>query len=255
MEVIISNEIVVINGLRKKYGHLEVLTGVDFKAHEGQVVSILGSSGSGKSTLLRCINLLEVPYAGRLRVADVDISFPLSGPAEVRKMGARLSSRTAMVFQAFNLWTHRTVLQNVIEAPIYVQGRERAEVLEEAESWLNKVGMWEKKDAWPTDLSGGQRQRAAIARALAMNPDVLLFDEPTSALDPELIGEVLRVMTKLASEGRTMLIVTHEIRFAREVSKRVVFLESGTIVADGTPDVMFSKSGHPRLLQFAERAM
>ncbi|MER9883210.1 amino acid ABC transporter ATP-binding protein [Mesorhizobium sp. M0118] len=248
-----SADAIIIKGLRKKYGSSEVLKGVDLRAREGEVVSILGSSGSGKSTLLRCINLLEEPYAGHIRVSDIDVSFPLPSARDARKAGERLSSRIAMVFQGFNLWSHRTVLENVIEAPVYVQRRPRAEILDEAEDWLNKVGMWGKKDAWPSDLSGGQQQRAAIARALAMKPEVLLFDEPTSALDPELVGEVLKVIVNLASDGRTMLIVTHEVRFAREVSDKVVYLESGQIIAEGTSAEMFSERSHDRFRQFVQR--
>lgn len=248
-----------IETLRKRFGALEVLRGVSLSANKGQVISILGSSGSGKSTLLRCVNLLETADGGTVRVGDIRLGFGTdAGPgpaAERRKLTEGIRRQTGMVFQNFNLWSHKTVLQNVTEAPIHVFKRPRTEVIAEAEALLEKVGLIEKRDSYPAMLSGGQQQRAAIARALAMRPKVLLFDEPTSALDPELVGEVLRVIRDLADEGRTMLVVTHEVSFAREVSDRVVFLDAGRIEAEGKPEDVFSRSSSPRFRQFISRAM
>src|SRR5918995_1890196 len=204
---------VAIRDLHKRFGPLEVLKGVSLAAADGDVISILGASGSGKSTMLRCINMLEVPDAGEIARDRKG----RMGPAD-RSQVDRIRSKVAMVFQSFNLWSHMTVLENVIEAPVHVLKRPRAEAVAEAEALLAKVGIAEKRDHYPAHLSGGQQQRAAIARALAMEPQLMLFDEPTSALDPELVGEVLRVMRDLAEEGRTMLIVTHEIGFGREVA-------------------------------------
>ncbi|MDT8857832.1 amino acid ABC transporter ATP-binding protein [Paracoccaceae bacterium Fryx2] len=254
-----AEPIVQIESLRKRFGTLEVLRGVSLSAGEGQVISILGSSGSGKSTLLRCVNLLETADGGVVRVGPLRLGFGADAEpapaAERRKLTEGIRRQTGMVFQNFNLWSHKTVLQNVIEAPVHVFKRPRAEVIGEAEALLEKVGLIEKRDAYPAMLSGGQQQRAAIARALAMRPKVLLFDEPTSALDPELVGEVLRVIRDLASEARTMLVVTHEVGFAREVSDRVVFLDAGRIEAEGTPDEVFSRSTSPRFRQFISRVM
>jgi octopine/nopaline transport system ATP-binding protein len=248
---------VAVRDLHKRFGALEVLKGISLSAREGEVISILGSSGSGKSTMLRCINMLEVPDAGEVAVAGETIALRQrrgrTEPAD-RAQVERMRARVAMVFQSFNLWSHRTVLENVIEAPIHVQKRPRAECVAEAEALLAKVGIADKRDHYPAHLSGGQQQRAAIARALAMHPRVMLFDEPTSALDPELVGEVLRVMRGLAEEGRTMLVVTHEMGFAREVSNRVVFLHQGAIEAQGTPAEMFGGQGSDRFRQFIARA-
>jgi octopine/nopaline transport system ATP-binding protein len=242
-----------IAGLRKSFGALEVLKGISLEAHEGDVVSILGSSGSGKSTLLRCINMLETPSAGEVSIYGEKIEMVRSGqgmrPASMRQVDG-LRSRIGMVFQSFNLWSHMTVLENLIEVPIHVQRRPRAECIAEAEALLEKVGIAEKRHHYPAHLSGGQQQRAAIARALAQRPRLMLFDEPTSALDPELVGEVLRVMRVLAAEGRTMLVVTHEMGFAREVSNKVVFLHQGVIEEEGTPDEVFGCSRSERLKQF-----
>ena len=212
-----------VSGLHKRFGAIEVLKGVSLQAREGDVISILGSSGSGKSTLLRCINLLETPDEGVVTVAGETIVMRKTRggrtePADRRQVD-RIRSELGMVFQSFNLWSHMTILENLIEAPIHVQKRPRAECVEEAHALLKKVGIGDKANYYPVHLSGGQQQRAAIARALAMRPKVMLFDEPTSALDPELVGEVLRVMRALAEEGRTMLIVTHEMGFARDVSE------------------------------------
>ena len=208
-----------------------MLKGISLDAHEGDVISILGASGSGKSTLLRCINLLEIPDEGDVVVAGETIALRAGrgGRREPvdRAQVDRIRMQVAMVFQNFNLWSHMTVIENVIEAPVHVQKRPRADAIREAEALLDKVGIADKRNAYPAHLSGGQQQRAAIARALAMHPRVMLFDEPTSALDPELVGEVLRVMRTLAAEGRTMLVVTHEMGFAREVSNRVDLPQSG----------------------------
>ncbi|WP_445680371.1 ABC transporter ATP-binding protein [Radicibacter daui] len=240
--------------LHKRFGGVEVLKGVTLDARAGEVVSILGSSGSGKSTLLRCLNLLEVPDAGEVIVAGETVALRRrrdgrSDAADIRQV-ERIRSRLGMVFQSFNLWSHRTILENVIEAPVHVLGRPRRECEEEAEALLAKVGIADKRHAYPAHLSGGQQQRAAIARALAMQPQVMLFDEPTSALDPELVGEVLKVMRGLADEGRTMLVVTHEMGFARDVSSRVVFLHQGQVEEEGTPADLFTGARSPRLRQF-----
>jgi arginine/ornithine transport system ATP-binding protein len=210
-----------VEDLYKSFGNVEVLKGISLEAYEQDVISILGSSGSGKSTLLRCINLLETPTSGKVYVRGELIKMREKRPgdrvAENRKQVEHIRSKLAMVFQQFNLWAHMTAIQNVMEAPIHVLKLPKAEAREKAETILQRVGMYEHKDYYPAQLSGGQQQRAAIARALAMEPDMLMFDEPTSALDPELVGEVLRVMKSLAEEGRTMLVVTHEMGFAREV--------------------------------------
>ncbi|HEX5079402.1 MAG TPA: ABC transporter ATP-binding protein [Geminicoccaceae bacterium] len=243
----------VVADLHKSFGALEVLKGVSLSARNGDVISMIGSSGSGKSTLLRCINLLEVPDSGEVYVGGelIRMSATRYGarPAD-RHQVDRIRTRLGMVFQSFNLWSHMTVLENVIEAPVHVLGQPRAAAIERAERLLAKVGIADKRDHYPSHLSGGQQQRAAIARALAMEPRVMLFDEPTSALDPELVGEVLRVMRDLAEEGRTMLIVTHEIGFAREVSTRTVFLHQGRIEEEGAPREMFRNPRSERLRQF-----
>jgi len=244
---------VKLDGLRKSFGPLEVLKGINFEASEGQVVSILGSSGSGKSTMLRCINMLETPSGGAISIYGETIRLvPAREGLKVadRHQVDRLRQGIGMVFQSFNLWSHMTVLENVIEAPIHVQKRPRAEVIAEAEALLEKVGIADKRNHYPAHLSGGQQQRAAIARALAQKPRLMLFDEPTSALDPELVGEVLRVMRALAEEGRTMLVVTHEMGFAKDVSNKIVFLHKGIIEEEGTPDEVFSNGRSERFRQF-----
>ncbi|TIX86829.1 ATP-binding cassette domain-containing protein [Rhizobium sp. P44RR-XXIV] len=243
-----------VRDMHKSFGPVEVLKGISLDALEGDVVSILGSSGSGKSTFLRCINLLETPDSGEVTVAGETIRMQSNGrgvhrPADGKQVD-RIRSQLGMVFQSFNLWSHKTILENVIEAPIHVQRRSRAECIEEAEALLAKVGIAEKRNFYPAHLSGGQQQRAAIARALAMRPKVMLFDEPTSALDPELVGEVLRVMRALAEEGRTMLVVTHEMGFARDVSSRVIFLHKGVVEEDGKPQDVFASSRSERFRQF-----
>ncbi len=243
-----------VRGLRKSFGPVEVLKGIDLTAHEGEVISILGSSGSGKSTMLRCINMLETPDAGDISVAGEKIGLKRdakgNGQLTDRKQVERIRSELGMVFQSFNLWSHKTVIENIIEAPIHVQKRPKAEAIAEAEALLEKVGIADKRNHYPAHLSGGQQQRAAIARALAMRPKVMLFDEPTSALDPELVGEVLRVMRSLADEGRTMLVVTHEMGFARDVSSRVIFLHQGAIEEQGSPDDMFTNAQSERFRKF-----
>ncbi|MGA1832539.1 ABC transporter ATP-binding protein [Rhizobium wenxiniae] len=243
-----------VRGLRKSFGPVEVLKGIDLTAHEGEVISILGSSGSGKSTMLRCINMLETPDAGDISVAGEKISLKRDakgyGRIVDRRQVERIRSELGMVFQSFNLWSHKTVIDNIIEAPIHVQKRPKADVIAEAEALLEKVGIADKRNHYPSHLSGGQQQRAAIARALAMRPKVMLFDEPTSALDPELVGEVLRVMRSLADEGRTMLVVTHEMGFARDVSSRVIFLHQGAIEEQGSPEEMFTNAQSERFRKF-----
>ncbi len=244
---------IVVEDLYKRFGDLEVLKGISMKARDHDVISILGSSGSGKSTFLRCINLLETPDAGRVYVRGELIQMKERGrervPADPRQV-ERIRRKLAMVFQQFNLWSHMTALENVIEAPIHVLGMSRKDAIAKAEAMLEKVGVAAKRAAYPSELSGGQQQRVAIARALAMDPDALLFDEPTSALDPELVGEVLKVMRDLANEGRTMLVVTHEIGFAREVSDRVIFLHQGRIEEEGTPDEVLGNPKSERCRQF-----
>ena len=242
-----------VKNIRKAFGGIEVLKGISLDAREGDVISILGASGSGKSTFLRCINLLEIPDAGEVTVAGETIAMKArrgggQEPASQKQVD-RIRTELGMVFQNFNLWSHMTILQNIIEGPVHVLRRPRGECVAEAEALLEKVGIADKRNFYPAHLSGGQ-QRAAIARALAMKPKVMLFDEPTSALDPELVGEVLRVLRALAEEGRTMLVVTHEMGFARNVSNRVVFVHQGLVEADGTPDQVFGELKSDRFRQF-----
>ncbi|MDZ7749898.1 MAG: ATP-binding cassette domain-containing protein [Halofilum sp. (in: g-proteobacteria)] len=240
--------------LEKRFGPLKVIRGVSVEAAESSVLSIIGASGSGKSTLLRCLNLLEMPDRGDLLVAGEPVQFHRDRDGYTtgidRAQIQRLRSKVAMVFQQFNLWPHLTVLGNVIEAPVHVLGLPKREAIERGEQYLAKVGMSDKRDEYPAFLSGGQQQRTAIARALAMEPRVLLFDEPTSALDPELVGEVLRVIRGLADEGRTMVLVTHEMSFARDVSSQVVFLHDGVVEEQGSPEHVFEQSGSERCRQF-----
>ncbi|GIC79280.1 ABC transporter ATP-binding protein [Moritella sp. F3] len=243
-----------IKNLHKSFGDNEVLKGIDLTANKGDVISIIGSSGSGKSTFLRCINLLEMPTSGDISVNGelIEMMTDRDGNRNIanKKQVQRIRSRLAMVFQGFNLWSHMTVIENVIEAPIHVLGLSRSDALASAEQYLKKVDLWERKDYYPSQLSGGQKQRVAIARALAVEPEVLLFDEPTSALDPELVGEVLRVMQSLAEEGRTMLVVTHEMAFARDVSTKVIFLHQGQIEEQGDPKELFDNPKSERVKQF-----
>lgn len=234
--------------LKKRFGRIEVIKGVSLVARRGEVISILGSSGSGKSTFLRCLNFLEEPSGGEIWLSGrhVKMSSGFTGRREINELRQKLG----MVFQNFNLWSHKTVLENIVEAPVHVLGIPRREACDQAEELLLKVGLADKRHAYPAHLSGGQQQRIAIARALAMDPEILLFDEPTSALDPELVGEVLKVIRSLADEGRTMLIVTHELGFARQVSSRVVFLYQGRIEEEGRADALFGNPVSPRLRQF-----
>ncbi|AAW86083.1 histidine/lysine/arginine/ornithine transporter subunit [Aliivibrio fischeri ES114] len=243
-----------IKDLHKHFGQNEVLKGISLEANKGDVISIIGSSGSGKSTFLRCINLLETPSKGEIWVNGELIEMKNNRLGESvpvdEKQVQRIRSRLAMVFQGFNLWSHMTVLQNVIEAPVHVLGMPKAQAVEKAEQLLKQVGLYERRDYYPGHLSGGQQQRAAIARALAVDPEVMLFDEPTSALDPELVGEVLGVMRDLAEEGRTMLVVTHEMAFARDVSNHVMFLHQGLVEEQGDPAKLFTNPKSERLQQF-----
>ncbi len=232
-----------VENLHKSFEGTEVLKGVSLTAHKHEVISIIGSSGSGKSTFLRCMNLLEFPDSGTLRVHGEELALAADSRGNrskrFQRQIERVRTRLGMVFQSFNLWPHMSVLENVMMGPCIVLGRPREEVEAKARSLLARVGMLEKCHVYPECLSGGQKQRVAIARALAMDPEVMLFDEPTSALDPELVGEVLRVIRELGEEGRTMIMVTHEMRFAREVSSRVVYLHQGRIEEQGTPEQLF----------------
>ncbi len=243
-----------VANIHKSYGAAHVLKGIDLQAEQGDVISILGASGSGKSTFLRCINLLETPDEGSIQVGNEQIALHRKRDGSLtpsnRKQVERMRARLGMVFQSFNLWSHMTVLQNVMEGPLRVLKRPRADCLQDAEALLHKVGLYDRRHYYPAHLSGGQQQRVAIARALAMNPDVMLFDEPTSALDPELVGEVLRVMRGLAEEGRTMLVVTHEMGFARHVSNRVVFMHQGLVDVTGSPAELFEGPASERFRQF-----
>ena len=241
--------------IHKSYGSHEVLKGVSLTARAGDVISIIGSSGSGKSTFLRCINLLEQPNSGKIFAAGEELQLVPDSRHDALKAGdakqlARLRTKLAMVFQHFNLWAHMTVLENIIEAPVHVLGVPKDEAIARARKYLEKVGLKNVEDKYPSHMSGGQQQRVAIARALAMEPEVMLFDEPTSALDPELVGEVLRVMQDLAREGRTMVVVTHEMGFAREVSNHVIFLHQGRIEEQGNPKEVLVKPKSERLAQF-----
>jgi len=245
--------VIEIRNLHKSYGPLEVIRGVDLLAPRGHVVSLIGSSGSGKSTLLRCCNMLEDSQQGEIVFECEPVRWRGEGMARVpadRAQVIRLRTNLSMVFQQFNLWSHMTVLQNVMEAPVHVLKRNPAEVEARARQLLAKVGIGDKADAWPAQLSGGQQQRAAIARALCMEPKALLLDEPTSALDPELQQEVVRVIKDLASEHRTMLLVTHDMRLAADVSDHVVFLHQGRIEEEGTPAEVFGSPRSERLRQF-----
>jgi arginine/ornithine transport system ATP-binding protein len=243
-----------VDNLHKKYGEREVLKGVSLSAKRGDVITLIGSSGSGKSTFLRCINLLEQPHQGTLHLGDEELKLVPDRDGSLKAADAkqlqRWRARLAMVFQNFNLWGHRTVLENVTEAPIHVLGVPKAEAVAKAEALLARVGVAHRKDVYPTQLSGGEQQRVAIARALAVDPEVMLFDEPTSALDPELVGEVLKVMQDLAAEGRTMIVVTHEMGFAREVSNYTLFLHQGKVIEEGHPKEILVKPQSERLTAF-----
>ncbi|WP_171986940.1 ATP-binding cassette domain-containing protein [Sinorhizobium sp. A49] len=240
--------------IKKRFGNVEVLKGISLKANRGDVISMIGSSGSGKSTFLRCLNFLERPSEGRLTMLGEQLTLnrDRSGGLFVGDAGAltRLRTRVTMVFQQFNLWSHLTARENVMLGPIRVLGQSRAEAGEKADAYLAKVGVSHRRHAFPAFLSGGEQQRVAIARALAMEPEIMLFDEPTSALDPELVGEVLRVMRSLAGEGRTMIVVTHEMAFARDVGNRVVFLSQGVIAEEGNPKEVLVRPQSERLRAF-----
>jgi arginine/ornithine transport system ATP-binding protein len=242
--------------IEKRFSENAVLQGVSVQARQGDVIVLIGTSGSGKSTFLRCLNLLELPDAGEVIVHGERIRFRPTRtgqePADWRQV-TRIRARLSMVFQNFNLWAHMTLLENVMEAPVHVLKKPKREALEQAQALLAKVGLADRLHSYPAQLSGGQQQRGAIARALAMDPEVLLFDEPTSALDPEWVGDVLRVMRDLAAEGRTMLIVTHEMDFAREVGDRILFLHAGRVEESGTPEDVLLRPQSPRLLQFLAR--
>ncbi len=239
---------VEIQNLHKYFGKNEVLKGIDLEVNEGEVVCVIGPSGSGKSTMLRCINLLEVPTNGKITVDGYEIT---SKKADLNKIRRNIG----MVFQQFNLFPHLTVEQNITMAPIDAKIMTKSEAQKKAKELLDRVGLAEKINAYPQSLSGGQQQRVAIARALAMKPDIMLFDEPTSALDPEMVGEVLAVMKELAAEGMTMIVVTHEMGFAREVSDRVIFIDEGIIMEQGTPEEVFSNPQNPRTIDFLNKVL
>ncbi|WP_282807768.1 amino acid ABC transporter ATP-binding protein [Hafnia alvei] len=237
-----------VDNLQKQFGETHVLRGISCDIKPQEVVCIIGPSGSGKSTFLRCLNALEKPDGGEVSVNGFDVHNPKANLNKMRES-------VGMVFQRFNLFPHMTVLDNLIMAPMSVKGVSRADALKRAEVLLDKVGLLDKIDAWPASLSGGQQQRVAIARSMAMDPSIILFDEPTSALDPELVGEVLEVMKKLALEGMTMVIVTHEMGFAREVADRVVFIDQGIIQEEGTPEQIFTAPQNPRTAAFLSKVL
>nr|WP_281271408.1 ATP-binding cassette domain-containing protein [Leucothrix arctica] len=243
-----------VQNIHKHFGQLEVLRGISLTANAGDVISVIGSSGSGKSTFLRCINLLEMPDQGSVSLHGKAITLKENKKGERIATNAKqvqeLRTKVGMVFQQFNLWAHLTILENVMEAPVRVLGVSKAEANDIAMTYLEQVGIVDKADSYPSFLSGGQQQRVAIARSLAMQPDAILFDEPTSALDPELVGEVLGVMRKLADDGMTMVVVTHEMAFARDVSNRAVFLHEGLIEEQGNPTDLFGSPQSERLQQF-----
>ncbi len=242
-----------LKNIYKKFNHLEVLKGISLEVAQGEVVAIIGPSGSGKSTLLRCLNRLEIIDQGTIEIeGEILATQDAEGKCQyVSEQKAReICFKMGMVFQQFNLFPHMTVIDNIIEAPMLVKGIKKEIIIPEAEELLKKVGLFEKKNSYPSRLSGGQKQRVAIARALAMKPDIMLFDEPTSALDPELTGEVLKAMRQLALEHMTMIVVTHEMAFAREVAQRVIFMDNGDIVEEGTPEQIFNSPRQPRTQAF-----
>lgn len=247
-------KMIEIQHLKKNYQKKSVLRDINLKVSKGEVVTIIGPSGAGKSTLLRCINLLEIPSGGEILIDGIPLRYKTNKANKLtlrsRYQLSHMRSRVGMVFQHFNLWRHRTVLQNVIDGPIMIQKKSYKESVEIAKVLLNRVGLFDKKNDYPSRLSGGQQQRIAIARSLAMQPKVMLFDEATSALDPETVGEVLKVMTDLAHDGMTMVVVTHEMTFARRVSDRVLFMEDGVIQAEGTPDDIYNRANDVRVSQF-----
>ncbi|SEN37395.1 ABC transporter ATP-binding protein [Halomonas caseinilytica] len=242
-----------VRNITKRFGNTEVLKGLSLQAHKGDVITLIGASGSGKSTFLRCMNLLEQPNEGELIVHGESIRFKETRhgrePADWKQV-VDMRAKLSMVFQSFNLWAHMTLLENVIEAPVHVLGKSKRDAIDHARQLLERVGLADRADYYPAQLSGGQQQRGAIARALAMDPEVMLFDEPTSALDPELVGDVLKVMRDLAEEGRTMIVVTHEMAFARDVSTQVIYLHQGQIEEAGAPDQVLGNPNSERLKQF-----
>lgn len=240
---------IVFENIEKSFGSLKVLQGISGSIQRGEVLAVIGSSGCGKSTLLRCFNRLEKINKGRLVVNEIDLSHPNLSQKHLR----RLRTQVGMVFQQFNLFPHLSVLENLMLAPRQVLGKSRQEADEQARFYLQKVGLAEKADVYPEQLSGGQKQRVAIARSLCMNPQIMLFDEPTSALDPELVGEVLQVMQQLAQEGMTMVVVTHEMQFAREVAHRVIFMERGRVAEEGTAREVLTQPKSDRLRAFLNR--
>lgn len=249
-------EIVRVENLHKHFEGLEVLKGVSFTVNQGEIISIIGPSGAGKSTLLRCLNHLEAADKGSISFEGEYIAEADSNGNAIyknKKETLKICSRLGMVFQNFNLFPHKSVIENIIEAPTVVKGEDKETSIRKGMALLDKVGLTEKRDAYPGQLSGGQQQRVAIARALAMEPDIMLFDEPTSALDPELIGEVLQVIKKLAEDRMTMIIVTHEMNFAREISDRVLFMEDGIVLVDGPPEDIFVNPEHPRMQTFLKK--
>lgn len=249
--------VLTLHAIEKSFQDLDVLKGIDLEINKGEIVSIIGPSGSGKSTLLRCINHLEIIEKGEITVLGTPIAKSVNGRAEYvsEKQIRSVCMKLGMVFQNFNLFAHKSVLENVMEAQLVVKKTPKAEAKEISMRMLQKVGLEDKVNAYPSQLSGGQKQRVAIARALAMNPEIMLFDEPTSALDPELIGEVLQVIKKLAEEHMTMIIVTHEMAFAREISDRVIFMDEGQIIVNGTPEDIFLNPTHTRIITFLERTL
>lgn len=245
--------LLTVRGLRKAFGRHEVLKSIDVDVRRGEVVTLIGPSGSGKTTVLRCLNGLEVPDAGIVAFAG-DLTVDFSTPVPKKQLAA-MRDRSAMVFQHYNLFPHKTALENVIEGPVQVQKRPKAEAVQEARELLARVGLADKEDSYPFELSGGQQQRVGIVRALALRPQLLLFDEPTSALDPELVGDVLTVIKELADEGWTMVVVTHELAFAREVADEVIFMDGGVVVERGHPDTVLRDPREERTRQFVDRLL
>lgn len=242
-----SNSLIQINKLEKNFGSLKVLKGIDYSINKGEVVSIIGPSGSGKSTFLRCINLLEQPTSGSVLFNGTDLT-------TVKKLDT-IRQNIGMVFQHFNVFPNMTVLENITLTPVLEKGSTKVEATKQAEALLDKVGLLDKKDVYPTKLSGGQKQRLAIVRALAMNPEVMLFDEPTSALDPEMVKDVLDVIKGLADEGMTIVIVTHEMNFAKQISDKVLFMDEGIIAEEGTPEAIFENPQNPRTIEFLSKVL
>lgn len=238
-----------LENIHKSFGNIEVLKGINLQVNRGDIISILGPSGSGKTTLLRCINFLDKATDGRVTIDELSLDVRGASKKDI----IELRKKTSMVFQNYNLFQHKTVLQNIIEGPIIVQKISEKEAKEQASALLKKIGLEHKADVYPSSLSGGQQQRIGIARALAMNPEVILFDEPTSALDPELVGEVLDVIRKIARDGITMIIVTHEMDFAREISNQIIFMDAGVVVEEGDPQSIFNAPKHERTRQFLKR--